>query len=304
MKRKVIKLAEKTFVVSLPSEWVKKYGIQKSDELEVLQKHNTLHISTPANINIPARTTVDISGLSEDFVKSIVSVLHKVGYDEIEFFYDDPKILTALHRRTAQLIGFEVIEQTPRRCVIKNVSGDLSHELDNMVRRTFLVTTSLAKGSFDLLSGNADLSSLLELEKTNNRLTNYCHRLLNKQSRGSHTIFLYTVLWVLESIADEYRDVCKAINQDGAISPMLQDVFLKVNNHLESYYHFFYAKDHAKMDELRSENRELKAALANYAPSQKEAQVASHLFAVVQRVYDCFGSTTGKKFLEQHVKDA
>ncbi|MFC1775182.1 AbrB/MazE/SpoVT family DNA-binding domain-containing protein, partial [Nanoarchaeota archaeon] len=92
MKRKVIQLAGKTHVISLPSDWVKKYGIKKSDELDVREKHNTLMVSTEQDINVPQKTTVDISGLNEEFIKSIISVLHKVGYDEVEFFFDDPSV--------------------------------------------------------------------------------------------------------------------------------------------------------------------------------------------------------------------
>jgi len=306
MKRKVIKLAEKTFVISLPSQWVKKYGIVKSDELDVVEKHNTLMVSTGADVTVPQKTTVDLSGLSKDFTKSIISVLHKVGYDEIEFIYDDPAILPVIHERTTELIGFEVIEQTPKRCTIKNVSGDLNHELDNMVRRTFLVTLSLGKGIHEaLVAGRYEqLTDLLHLEKTSNRLTNYCHRLLNKQSRGPHSIFLYLVLWTLESIADDFRDVCLLLNKqrEDLSRPalvLLKDVVL----HFENYYKHFFDGTVGNMEELRKENVLLRKDLRKVVASTLTEQTfLSYIHSLLQRTYDCFGSTTGQKFLQEHAR--
>ena len=36
---------------------------------------------------------------------------------------------------------------------------------------------------------------------------------MNKQSRGPHSIFLYLVLWTLESIADDFRDICLLLDK-------------------------------------------------------------------------------------------
>ncbi|MBD3319093.1 hypothetical protein GF342_04250 [Candidatus Woesearchaeota archaeon] len=304
MKRKVIQLAEKTFVVSLPSTWVKKYGVQKSDELRVEEKHNALVISTDGAIEVPESISVDISGLTEGFVKSIVSVLHKVGYDEIEFLYDDPVLAALVCKRTEELIGFEVVEQTPKRVVIKNVSGDLTHELDSMVRRTFLVTLSLAESVASMIAKGqlSELQSLLPLEKTSNRLTNYCHRLLNKQSRGSQTVFLYTILSVLESIGDEFRDICLSLHTAESLPRAeLVGLLQKVGQHLRKYYAHFYDAGVDNMEALRKENAGLASELKEMETrSAADRVLLAHLFVVVQRIYDCFGSTTGRKFLQAH----
>ena len=42
MIRKVIQLASRTLVVSLPSKWVKTVNVQKGDEIEVIEKGDQL----------------------------------------------------------------------------------------------------------------------------------------------------------------------------------------------------------------------------------------------------------------------
>ena len=44
MKRKVIKLADKTSVVSLPSKWIKNYKVEKGDELDLEEIGNSILI--------------------------------------------------------------------------------------------------------------------------------------------------------------------------------------------------------------------------------------------------------------------
>ncbi len=308
MRRKVIQLAGKTFVVSLPSAWAKKYGIHKSDELEIVEKHNTLLITTPSALVVPQKTTIDLSGASVEFAKSMISTLHKIGYDEIEFLFDKPEMKDLIQERTAELIGFEVIEQGKKRCVIKNVSGDLSHELDSMIRRTFLVTLSLAKESYECVAQGrtSELKSLLHLEKTNNRLTNYCHRLLNKNSKGAQSSFLYTIIWVLEKIGDAYKEICEVLHaHNEAISSDALELYAKANAHVEEYYHLFYSTAHEKMVVLREKNKGLRKQIYDYreCSSGKELQLLLLLHAIVQHVYDCFGSTTGRLVLEQQIKN-
>jgi len=46
MKRKIIQTAGKTMVVSLPSAWVKKYGIKKGEEVEVEERGAEISVST------------------------------------------------------------------------------------------------------------------------------------------------------------------------------------------------------------------------------------------------------------------
>ena len=46
MKRKIIKLAEKTLVVSLPSSWVNAQGLKKGDELQVMPPHGEFYVES------------------------------------------------------------------------------------------------------------------------------------------------------------------------------------------------------------------------------------------------------------------
>ena len=293
MKRKVIQLAANTFVVSLPSAWVEKFGISKGDELEAVVEHGRVTFSTGNDVAVPKSMAVDVSGMGVDSVKSVVSVLHKSGYDALEFVSDDPDLLDVVRARSSQCIGFEVVEQTPMRVVVRNVAGDDARELEQLVRRTFLVTLQLAEGVQGLLSsGKGGVQDVLDLEVANNRLSNYCHRLLNKQSRGPATVYWYLLSWVLESVADEYRDMVLRKEYPDAGGAELVG---RVNAHVRRLYEFVYGGDAAAIDDLRRENALLLVECAAAQAAGVRSAGAAHV--IVKRGYDCFGSATGVKFL-------
>lgn len=78
MKRKVIQMAGKTMVVSIPSDWVKKYGIKKGDELELEKKNRNIIISTKKDYSLN-KIKVNISDLDEQVIKWTLSAIHKSG---------------------------------------------------------------------------------------------------------------------------------------------------------------------------------------------------------------------------------
>jgi len=46
MKRKIIQLAGKTMVVSLPAEWIRKFKVNKGDEVELKEEGKRIIINT------------------------------------------------------------------------------------------------------------------------------------------------------------------------------------------------------------------------------------------------------------------
>ncbi|MBU4502331.1 MAG: AbrB/MazE/SpoVT family DNA-binding domain-containing protein, partial [Nanoarchaeota archaeon] len=86
MKRKVIQMAGKTMLVSLPAPWVKKFGIKKGDELELEEGNQNIIISTKKDYSA-SKIKIDISDLDTQVIKWTLSAIHKSGYDEVEIIY-------------------------------------------------------------------------------------------------------------------------------------------------------------------------------------------------------------------------
>lgn len=268
MKRKVIQLAHKTLVVSLPSKWVQNYGVKKGAELDVEERGQQIVFST-ALLSPHERVELDFSKLDNDVIhRWVLSSLHKTGYNEIVVHYTDSSVIRVIQDAVRELlIGFVIVEQGRNRCVIRMVAEEQEREFDNMLRRAFLVTKSMGESIYDYVGSGrlGALSELLVLEKTNNQLTNFCERILNKKGyrNDKKRCFVYVVAWNLEKVCDHYRDICRILSESpkARVGKSVVEALKLANDYFGRYYDLYYNFDINKLTSLNVELRSLKKKL-------------------------------------------
>ncbi len=295
MKRKVIKIADKTFVVSLPNEWVKQWGIKKGEEIDVASNGPRLTISTAEPRDVK-KGSVDVSTASERTLRWLLSSLHKKGYDEIEIRSDNPLHAVVIDQLLKDLfLGFAVVHRSGTLCVVRSLSRELDDQLDVIVRRAFLVTLALADQSLQLSKQKKfnELAALLDLEKTNNQLTNFCERILNKRGHSDpkKTNFLYVIMWNLEKVADDYKYICEHLAQKKKLEKESAALLENVNNLLRQYYELFYKFDVEKLSRLSDEYRKLRETIEKAMVKSVDVVLLSHLHHIVLKTADFSAST-------------
>lgn len=284
MKRKVIQLAGKTFVVSLPTSWARQWGVKKGEEIEVTENGPKLIISTAKPRDVK-KSNVDLTKASERTIRWVLSSLHKKGYDEIEVITDKPEQAALIDELLKDLfIGFAVIHRTNNRCIIRSLSRELDDQFDTVLRRAFLITLTLAEQSCETLKQGKPLTKFLELEKTNNQLTNFCERMLNKHGHQEpvKSTFLYTIIWNLEKIADDYKYICE---ERKAAEKTLQ-IYERTNQLLRKYYELFYGFSIKLLDELADEQKKVYEDIKKEMQSSKDTIILSHLMHIVLKTAD------------------
>lgn len=302
IRRKIVLHGPATLTVSLPSTWVKSNNLKKGDELNVDEDGKLLKVYPWEERLRVKKIKMSIPELDNESIGSIISVLHKSGYDEVELAYKNPDVVKVIRERiNSMLIGYEIIEQKGNMCIVKNVSGDHPSELDALIRRSFLVALSLAKNSLEEIkkgkSGN--LSEVLVLEQTNNKLTNYCHRLLNKKPyKDEKTIYTYLVLWIVESICDDYRDLVKLFisKPELKISENLASLYEEVNDLLQGKYELMYNCSTERLSSIRAEIKSLRQKLSTAKINIQEREVQNYLLSITNRIYESLGSVCGLHF--------
>ncbi len=297
MKRKAIQLAKQTIVVSLPAKWVKQQGIKKGDEIDVEERGKELVIGTrEINGEKEKGIEVDISNLNERVVRWTLGAFHKI-YDEIVIKYNKPDSLKIVINLMKELfMGYAIIEQTENKCVLRCISKVSESEFDAILRRAFLVTLAISESSLEAIKKGKlkNMNELISLEHTNNQLTNFCQKILNKMRYKDYkkTSTIYTFVWNLEKVCDEYKYICEYLSQSEnnktKISKEVINLFEKVNNFIKSYYELFYKFDIAKLNDLSEERNEIeKEARRLYKTKiDKEIVVINYLLNVVMRASD------------------
>jgi phosphate uptake regulator len=293
MKRKVSLHGPSTLTISLPSAWAKKYGIKKGHELDIEINGKNLSIKGGSEKKEHKKTRIDIGDLNQRLGQGVLSLLYKKGLDEIEVYYNDPKSSQMIQRAVKNhLLGFIIMEQGKNRCLLKCVSKELKEEFDKSLRRAFLVTLSLAESSLEMIRNNDydSLNELKALETTNNQLTNFCERLLNRDFNGEEkTTFKYVIVWQLEKIADEYNEILKLIikNKVKQVSKDIIKLYEETNRILRRFYEIYYKIDLNRLQELFMEKRKIEESVhKNRIKSSLELMMVLHLLRIVSQIID------------------
>jgi len=249
MKRKVIQLAGRTLLISLPKPWTVQHHIRKGQELNITEQDNNLIVS-----HKPSTTTTktSITVTKDTFVKNEIAFLYQKGVDEITVNYPNAQELyDEIKERTNNLLGFEIVNQTAHSCTIKNISAPQVEAFDTIFRRTWHVLNTMAE------EGNK--KNIMAMEQTINKLTDFCKRLLNKYPTPTQS-YQYAIVRDLEKIGDQYAALCKEKNVNSShrqdINDFLKKTELLVFNFKENNIKA-YLKQRHKINQLKIKSQEL-----------------------------------------------
>lgn len=292
MRRKVIQLGEGTHVITLPSQWARTWGIQKGSEVDVEEHGSRIEIHTE-NTRTRKTAQADLRFVNERATRWLLSSLHKQGYDTIELTIDN----TAQARLVSELvrdlfIGFTIAHTTPKTLTLRAIAQEIEEERDILLRRAFLITIQQGEQLHELLTRKKrhELPELLNLEKQNNQLTNFCQRILNKKGHTdpAKTSFLYVITWNLEKISDEYKYLTEYL----AKNPPEQEtteLLYETNKLLREYYELFYSFNVKKLSALADQYRALESRIKKELP--KDPVPLAHMLSLVLKIADFSAST-------------
>ncbi len=215
MQRKVIQIANSTQLISLPRKWALKQGIKKGDVLDVTESQKGLIVS-PLSLSKKEKKLELTIKSPDGFRRMLLFSPYIQGYTEIKINYKEPGIFSLISDQVQFLMGYEIIIQESNYCIIKSVASALDNDLDNIIKRIFWSTISMMKDMVDALNNNKidQLNNIVALEGTNNKLTYFSLRLLNREGYKkdeNKTNSIYYIVHCVEEIVDDLRDICKYI---------------------------------------------------------------------------------------------
>jgi phosphate uptake regulator len=272
MHRKIIRIADKTFVITLPSSWISKYNLEKGDELLLHENNNELILTTDKK-NQKQFISLSIEALDDRVIRWLMSALHKSGYDEIELFYSTNQQQQLINELLKDLFtGFAVIEKTEKRILIAAIADEQQQQFDNSLRRAFRVTIEMANEiAAKLKQNDCDFKQTKKLELLNNQLTNFCQRILNKYRVVEYkkSNFLYIILWNLEKVCDNYKYICNYLERQNTeeakiISIKIIQLLEKTNSFLSLYYDLYYNFSFEKLSQISRLHEQLKQEIREF----------------------------------------
>lgn len=304
MKRKVIQIAGSTQLLSLPRKWALKHGVRKGDELDVLEEGNQLLIRTGAARNVDKKGELQFTD-AQSYHKTPLATLYKLGYSEVIIMFKDARVIDLINKQLEELMGFEVVHQQQNSVVIKNVAEAMSAEFDAIFRRLFLTVLSSAQESLTIIKQKQydALQSVFAIEKTINKLTFLCERLLTLSgyTDKDRSYFMYAITNCLEAIGDVVARICGVVDTyKPTISGAVLDFYKRMTILLESYHELYYKYNmnglctlQKQVEEERSEG--LKLLMAKRGT---EVAIVHFLVEIIDHIYEASTFLGGNKVID------
>lgn len=233
----------KSYTVTLPLEWVKQYGLDKTKKVELEIINNKIIINAVEEYQ---ETILIDSDKAQGLIK-ILQAAYRLGIDEIRIKYSKPDVRKDIRDIIdTKLIGYEIIEQTKNSVRIKDITKESAEEFKTVLRRIFLLLIEVAKSP----------EETIESDKSLNKLTNYCQRLLIKKGHLEYkkVPFYYMLLHELEKLSDEYRWLYETKISD-------KKTLNQLNAYLENIYNLYYKFDLERFDKYQKNTFDLKNKL-------------------------------------------
>ncbi len=257
MKRRINLVGQNTLTVSLPSEFVKRQGLKKGQEIEIEEQGNDLLISTEKKIEVEKKV-LNLKGLS-GIERQFLDAVYKKGYDEIEIQLENTKQIEDIKEALKnELSTFEIINRDKDNCLIKSISELDEKEFDNILKRTFILLEEMFNEIEIAIEEKNDkkVRECTELEEINDKLTHLLRRSLNKKGYKDHknVLILYSIIQNLEKIADYLRDFCNEFKKNYSILLL----FIKLKEMFVLYHELFYNFDSSLIKKIKERKHSIR----------------------------------------------
>ena len=232
MKRKVNLVGQNTLTISLPSKWVKNYGIKKGDEIEILEDKNMLKISPSAISEGKKEIEIKLPKMYFESIEWLIRVLYIQGYDSIKLNFDfdavyherlkkNLSVLDLISYELKRLMGLEIVHSGKNFCLLKCLSKETIDEFDISLKRSFIILNDTIKEVGKALeTGRKGLARYgQDVHDQITRLVVYNLRTLNKVGYKDHktTLLLHHLLWKIDDIADLIKYWLREIDKKAQI---------------------------------------------------------------------------------------
>ncbi|MBT3720515.1 hypothetical protein HN789_02525 [archaeon] len=295
MKRKIMKIADTTYVVSIPLKWARKHGVQKGDEVEVQEGESELKISLSDIKEQVKKAQIELNPIgTKRYVESKVVNAYKKGVDELTINYSNVSQLEHIRTALGEVIGYEIIDTKKDKCIVKNIAKVDPDQFDPMLRRSFLLLLNMCESSLENYKNNIlDFENVKQMNNTLKKLTTVLKRILNtSHSNFEEKLTLYLIVREIEKISNEYMYAFKIISKTKySLSKNVTELFENANSMLRLFYEIYYKKELKKISELTDIKNNLiwKKSYSLLKTEKESSIIVHHLASVVRRVYDMHG---------------
>lgn len=135
MERQLVKHGTSTLMVSLPKRWLDQHGLKKGDPIHITPLPEKLILSKKERGYEQKEIRVHLPHADYDEIRTVLGSLYRKGYTTVIATYADPHCIYFIQLLIKAIHGFEIIEQSEDKCVIKNLTKEIDVDVDEMINK-------------------------------------------------------------------------------------------------------------------------------------------------------------------------
>ncbi len=223
--RKIQLTGGSTYIVSLPSKWVKKNNLVRSSEIKIEEEKDKLVLygNTDMKREINKTLILNIQLDNKSLERTLIS-LYISGFDTLTIRssnYINDETRDAIKKFSKLVIGIEIFEEDSKKIVLQNVLNSNSYPVYNSIKRMSLNVESMI---YDVIKGIDDndielLKNVINRDDEIDRFQWYIYREVKSKGNDNNNIFYLLLSRILERVADHAVNLCNIwINRKPMVS--------------------------------------------------------------------------------------
>lgn len=257
-----------TYIVSLPSEWIKENKLSKGSEVRLEDINGDILLSSDKYAKKENNKILRISdGIDLKALDRTLTSLYIANFDTIVVKSRDHMSATVrdeIRRFSKLVMGVEIFEESSDSIVLQNVLDSSSFPISNAIRRMSLNVTTMIADVIEAIKkrDEALFSSVMDRDDDVDRYQWYIYREVRKKGRDLESnVFYLIVSRILERIADHAVNICglwlengsgNIAKADGILGP-LETSFKLYQESMEA----FYSRNYPVLNALISRKAEI-----------------------------------------------
>ncbi len=304
MNRKINLVGKNTLTVSIPSEWAKRQGIKKGDDVQIEEKGSVLEISSQ-NRRPGKQVSLAIDRMDRSTLVSCLRHYYRFGADTIALHFKNPQGYSARLRKTVPLIsmvtdeasrlmGMEMTEQRENEYIIRCVIDEGKVDFDTFFRKIFFLVMHAFKTLSDCAENRNRAAEIRQDHNSITRCVNYCIRSLHKFNSHdpNKTAVLVSILESLEFIVDIMDNASKRIDAEARLTCNFSSEVEKMRALFEEFTSLHYAFSMKKVEAINTARIDIEAGISkNKKFTADETAILNQISAILIGIRNMVGLT-------------
>ncbi len=261
--RKIQLTGGSTYIVSLPSKWIKNNNLTRSSEVKVEESNNRLILygNSEVKTEISKYLTLNTKMEPKNLQRVLIS-LYISGYDTLTIRsanYIDDDTRETIKKFSKLVIGIEIFEEDSKKIVLQNVLNSSSYPMYNSIKRMSLNVESMIS---DVIEGIKSrdrelLKNVIIRDDEIDRFQWYIYREVRvKSCEENNGIFYLLLSRILERVADHSVNLCNIWMDAGKIDEKTLnktvDNIKMVLDQFKKSMSLFYSKKYTGLNDIIS----------------------------------------------------